>query len=166
MLGNSDVHDPIHLGFNLQEDGHRPLTLVFAKEKTEESIKDALLSQRTAVYWKNMIIGHKRYLEEIYKESVKIQTKDVVPNEHGYFNVVVTNNSDINYILIPNGEINKFDTIDSITIPANSISYVTFRVNLDKLPKSGEVTLPFIVKNLVTSSGQSLQIDIKLPFKL
>ena len=49
IMGNSDVHGLIDWQFEVPEGGHRPVTLVFAKEKSEESLKEAFEQRRTAV---------------------------------------------------------------------------------------------------------------------
>ncbi|MDX1285203.1 MAG: hypothetical protein R3182_09330, partial [Draconibacterium sp.] len=46
MVGVSDAHGPMHV-----TEGHRPMTLVFAKSRTEGGIKEAMFSRRTAVYF-------------------------------------------------------------------------------------------------------------------
>ena len=39
MLSNLDIHSPLNLDYNVHEENdHRPLTLVFAKERTREAI--------------------------------------------------------------------------------------------------------------------------------
>ena len=55
IVGNSDIHDPTGMSYDFCKGEHRPMTLVFAKECSEESIKEALLAHRTAVYYKNII---------------------------------------------------------------------------------------------------------------
>ena len=42
MVGNSDIHGLIDWQYNVPEGGHRPVTLVFAKERSEDAIKEAL----------------------------------------------------------------------------------------------------------------------------
>lgn len=57
QIGCSDVHGLI-AAQNLSTPGsHRPLTLVFAKERSEESIKEALFAGRTSVYFGEKIYG-------------------------------------------------------------------------------------------------------------
>lgn len=48
MIGNSDIHHP-SIDYSYTAQKHRTLTLVFAKERTVESIKEALRAGRTAV---------------------------------------------------------------------------------------------------------------------
>jgi predicted metal-dependent phosphoesterase TrpH len=57
MLGNSDVHTPTGLNYDFHAGEHRSMTLVLAKEKSKEAIKEALLARRTVIYWRNRLIG-------------------------------------------------------------------------------------------------------------
>jgi len=70
LLGNSDIHAPIDLFFDRNKGEHRPITLVFAKERSEEGIREALDSGRTAIYHKEMIIGEEWFLRELFYSSI------------------------------------------------------------------------------------------------
>ena len=49
-MGNSDIHGFIDWEYNIPEGGHRPVTLIFAKEKSEDAIKEGLKNGRTVVW--------------------------------------------------------------------------------------------------------------------
>lgn len=69
MLGNSDIHDP-SLNYRYTAGSHRTLTLVFAKERSVESIQEALREGRTAVWYQNQVIGRTAYLEPLFDRCV------------------------------------------------------------------------------------------------
>lgn len=96
MLANSDEHYDISHRYR---DTHRPMTLVFAKEKTEASIKEALMTRNTAVYFDEMLIGRRVQLEPFFKEAVSIYT--MYRNREGepIIEVVFRNNTDIPFKL-------------------------------------------------------------------
>jgi hypothetical protein len=56
IMGTSDVHGLIDWLYDVPEGGHRPVTLIFAKERTEESIKEALFARRTVVWFVDILI--------------------------------------------------------------------------------------------------------------
>ena len=60
IIGNSDIHAPIDYFYDKSGGEHRPITLVFAKERTEEGIREALENGRTAVFYKNYLICKKQ----------------------------------------------------------------------------------------------------------
>ena len=72
MLGNSDIHDPDLLQES-KPDNHRTLTLVFAKDRTLASIKEALAAGRTAVWYQDQLIGREEYLQGLLQGAVEIQ---------------------------------------------------------------------------------------------
>src|SRR5690606_2210870 len=47
IMGTSDVHGLVDWDFKVPQGGHRPITLVFGKEKNSEGIKDGLFDRRT-----------------------------------------------------------------------------------------------------------------------
>jgi len=71
MLGNSDIHAPDPRRKSDFAD-HRTMTLVFAKERTLPVIQDALLAGRTAVWFKENIIGRKEILDPFFGLCVQI----------------------------------------------------------------------------------------------
>ncbi|MHB1034351.1 MAG: Sb-PDE family phosphodiesterase [Pirellulales bacterium] len=82
MLGNSDIHDPDLRKASTSAD-HRTMTLVFAKARTQEAVKEALLQGRTAVWYQDQIIGRKEWLEPLFAASIQVapphlRTQDAV----------------------------------------------------------------------------------------
>lgn len=72
MLGNSDIHDPDLLQESSAEN-HRTMTLVFASDRTVESVKEALLAGRTVVWYQNQLIGRREYLDGLFRGAVQVQ---------------------------------------------------------------------------------------------
>ena len=72
-LGTSDIHGLIDWQFDVPVGGHRPVTLVFAREKTEGSMKEALRDRRTAVWLDNTLVGIEQFLcaETCHREHLR-----------------------------------------------------------------------------------------------
>ncbi len=68
FMGNSDMHNLIagDYGPNL-----RPMTLVFATEKSEQGIKEALFSKRTVAFFYGELAGDPVYLEPLVLACLK-----------------------------------------------------------------------------------------------
>ncbi len=49
------------------------MTLVFAKERSIEGIREALLNRRTAVYYGENLIGEEIYLKELFENAIEIK---------------------------------------------------------------------------------------------
>ena len=71
IMGNSDVHDATGTTFDLEKN-HRPVTLVFAREKSAQSIKEALQNRRSAAYFNDKIYGDKVFLAPVFSSSIEI----------------------------------------------------------------------------------------------
>ena len=97
MFANRDEHSFTSNRFGAMGN-HRTMTLIFAKELTEKSIKDAILKRRTIAYSGGSLIGEESWLVELLNESVdcRLIRVDNKSNEHTY---MLTNQSSITYRL-------------------------------------------------------------------
>ncbi len=71
-MGTSDIHRLIDWDFKVAEGGHRPVTLVFAKGRSDTAISEALFARRTVVNYNNLLIGRDEFLVPLISESVSI----------------------------------------------------------------------------------------------
>jgi hypothetical protein len=100
MIGASDMHAP-SLKSNWSDKGHRNVTLVFATERSEEGIRDALFSGKTAVYNGEKVIGKASFLDALFLQSVQLHEID---KSQGTYSIM--NNSDFIFDLLFEGELN------------------------------------------------------------
>lgn len=114
ILGNSDIHDPVDYFFDKSKGEHRPVTLVFAKERSEEGIREALDNKRTAIYYKNSLIGNEKYLEALFLHSIDIIGDDsdtLLVNNYSVldYHIMVQDSSHVDIIdyFVNSGEKNK-----------------------------------------------------------
>lgn len=148
VMGNSDVHGIISESYQKPGYTNRPLTLVFAKERTLESLKEALFAGRTLVWAKDILAGKEEYAKPFFYRSISVTKSYYENNKNFYFEV--TNRSDIPYYLIkgPAG------APSSITLGANTVT----RIVLSK-----KVTVPLIydVSNIMTGDSSILRVELK-----
>ena len=71
MLGNSDIHPP-ELRVQTTSADHRTCTLVFATEASVDSIKQALMEGRTAVWFGDQVIGRREWLAPVFDACVEV----------------------------------------------------------------------------------------------
>ena len=95
MFGNTDVHAPI--AYQYHESGNfRTMTIVLAKECTEEAIKDALLKQRTIVYSGGDLIGEESWLKEFFNAAIDCRlVKEDKDPKNGRRTFAITNKCSI-----------------------------------------------------------------------
>ena len=72
VISNSDIHDVTANLYDLKK-GHRPMTLVFAKNRSIESLKEALFANRTLAWFDNKLAGKEEYLKAFFEASVTIK---------------------------------------------------------------------------------------------
>lgn len=135
----SDIHGTIASTYNLDE-FNRPMTLVFAKKRTEESVREALFAGRTVAWFGNFLAGSEELLSAIFKASVEAkfieETKKVKIYE-------VKNLSDVAFQLVSADG-------TQLKIPANCETRVNIPLNND---------LHFEVTNLLITATKNLNIN-------
>lgn len=62
ILATSDIHGLIDWQHDVAGGGHRPVTLIFAAERTPEAIREALFAGRTVAWFDNTLIGRPEHV--------------------------------------------------------------------------------------------------------
>ena len=95
----------------------RPMTLVFATERSEKGIKEALFARRTAALFDGKLVGKAEYLMKLIQSSLKIRRINDGTIE-------VTNTSDIPYEMTNGGKLYLFPCHKTVRIgiPKEGIS--------------------------------------------
>ena len=165
MLSNSDIHEPINMDYNLHAGDHRPMTLVFAKDNSEDSIKEALFDRRTVVYSGNMLVGEEKFLKPIFDNSITIDKNYLELAGMERKNLQISNTSEIDYDLKLTKKSNKISVPENITLYGETT--VLFRVSATSTNFTGTVDfeLPYEVMNLKTEPKKGLPVKIKLKVK-
>lgn len=149
MMGNSDIHGPV-INAEAEPDKHRTITLVFAKERTAEAIKEALVAGRTAVWYKNQLIGEKKYLDAMFKAAVQVAKPSRRQGRKTWFEV--TNNCEIDIQMERTGQQGP----PALTLPANSS--ITVKAKLRVQPAKAK--LSYEATNLRIAPDKGLPVDL------
>ena len=157
LIGVSDVHDLIDWDYKPHEGGHRPVTLVFAEAKTSAAIKQALFAGRTAVWFRNMLIGREQHLKPLLEASLSASPLRYRAQTE-VAEVELTNTSDADFELRYTGDYTFMFSADRITVPAHS----TLKIQIKPGKKRKKLTLPFVVENALTAPAQNPQITFKV----
>ena len=72
------------------------MTLVLAKERTLESLREALFANRTIAWFGDKLAGKEEYLAAFFKEAVSIKYYDTTKKGKNY---IVKNSTDVRFIL-------------------------------------------------------------------
>ena len=108
-MANTDIHDLISGDYGWGGGKFRPLTLVFATERSEKGIKEALFARRTAALFDGKLVGKPEYLMKLAEASLKIRRI----NEK---TIEVTNISDIPFEITNGGKLYLFPCRKTVRI--------------------------------------------------
>jgi predicted metal-dependent phosphoesterase TrpH len=164
MLSNSDIHAPLNMDFHVHEKDHRPLTLVFATERSQTAIKEALFARRTVVYSGEKLIGEEQFLKPIFERSVRFNKTSVTLHGKNKINLQISNASDIDYELERVGELNAVTTPKSLIIPGGKTVLFEIKSPTGKTLNSTRLEATYRVKNLLIGPDESL--TVKLPLEV
>ena len=139
MVSATDIHATTN--YYNKQNFYRNITLIFAKDKSEKSLKKAFLSQKTLGYSGGYIIGEKSLLAKFFQASVKAHYVGAAKKG---IKVSLTNQTSFDYLL-------KYDGIE-IPVPAFQTIFVTLK---------DEKAL-FEVKNMIHTDYQHPTIELKL----
>ncbi|MGM9760768.1 MAG: Sb-PDE family phosphodiesterase [Parabacteroides sp.] len=149
ILGNTDVHDVVERLYDFRTVDHRPMTLVWAKERSVAGIKEALFAHRTLIYSFDLLIGETTLLQQFFDASVHIGPVHYTSEKRCYLEI--ENRSDVPLHLI------KLDT-DAKGYPER-IDIPGGRTQLVVLPANPHTVL-YEVENYLISSAQRLQVKM------
>ncbi len=160
IVGNSDVHGPTGLNYDFCKGEHRTMTLVFAKDSNEDAIKEALLAHRTAIYYKNNIIGDQKYLGAIFDKCVQIPEAEVTIKGKSKAYIRIANTSDLDLELIANGSVESVSAPNNITLNADKTVLLTISGKQTTLSDKEKIRIPYKVKNLLVAPDEGLRIEL------
>ncbi len=163
IFSNSDSHQPMAHDYEPSKGEFRPYTLVFAEERTPESIKEALLDRRTAGVFQGKLIGDSRFLEAIFKESVSMEVASVSIRGQGGAGFQIHNSSDIDFEMV-SGECQdgSLRVPEKVTLFAGKTVFLQARGTSDTTAGLKTVPVSYEVKNLMPGPGEGLPVTLEL----
>jgi 3',5'-nucleoside bisphosphate phosphatase len=81
LLANSDIHGTTLDTYTRGTDSHRPLTLVFSREKSIPALREAMFAGRTVAWIQNTLAGSEQWLRPLLLESLEIDPPNMVTGE-------------------------------------------------------------------------------------
>lgn len=155
MVCNTDEHYDM---FARYYDTHRPMTLVFAKEKSEAGIKEALLARRTAIYFGDFIVARQTEAEAFFRAAVSIKVLKETRNGEPLIKVELTNNSDIPFNIRAKSEFN----IENFPLGQTSLKPGVKETIILKAVWTYPKTTPLKIEvmNVLVSPDEALKLEI------
>lgn len=152
LIGNTDVHDVTESLYDFKTTSHRPMTLVLAKERSEEAIREALFERRTLIYFFNTLMGKEEYLSKFFQASIEVSPVYYSSEKRNY--VTVKNSSDVPFKL-RKVDANQKGYPDTIEVPADKSVMVVF----SKEDANG-IQVDYEVENMIITPNQKLQVTL------
>lgn len=147
MMGNSDMHGPSY-DSTYTAGKHRSLTLVFVKDRSVKGIREALFAGRTAVWWKNQVIGRKEFLQPLFQSCITVHPPHFRKKNTVYMIVENTALVDMELVRISG------KGPSNLTIPARS------KVLAKVTAEPGSVTrLSYEIRNFLIAPEKYLTVD-------
>jgi hypothetical protein len=157
VFANTDVHDPIAMDYDVVT-GHRPMTLVFARSRTEGGIKEALFSRRTLAWFNNTLVGRANLLEPLFFASVKIVNPAGKLQNGESRRIQIENISDVDYELELVQPGIGFDAPENIVVKSHRITPLEITGNSEQVADMEELKAFYKVKNMLVSSTDNLVV--------
>ena len=172
IMGTSDIHGLVDWLFKVPDDnessnstlpGHRPVTIIFSKDKSEDGIKDALFSGKTAVFYNELLIGKEENLKPLVEKCLVIN--NINDLELGYSEdgkstikkVEIKNVSDAPFNLKNLNSFTFETNSDIINIMPNSIHSISVKTKGEPLNE-----LKFEVLNGIIAPKKYLNISLQI----
>jgi hypothetical protein len=156
ILGTSDIHGLIDYDYDLAAGEHRTVTLVLAREKSAEAIREALVKGQTAALYLGHAIGREAEVRSIVEAALTLvpgaprEGSKVLP-------LTVRNAAPIRMMLRNVGPKRFSNASDVVVVPAHG----EVKLNLTATPDASGLVLPIEVMNAFVGPRRSLRIDLK-----
>ena len=137
ILGTSDIHGLIDWDYT-EKGNHRPLTVVFARERNVESLKEALMEGRTVAVYNGLWVGRSTWLVPLMQASIAVVEAKYIPDTE-ILRIVLENRSSSDLL---------FENVMAYTFYSSSPVF--------EIPAGGTYTLQ--VKTLETLESMELSL--------
>ncbi|KPL16563.1 MAG: hypothetical protein AMS23_07650 [Bacteroides sp. SM1_62] len=162
IIGNSDVHNPTGFEYLTGGEETRSLTLVFAREKNIESVREALLAGRTAVWRGDELYGKPACLKAIFDQSVRVISQPVKLKGKGFSYIQVINESDIVFKLKMGEGLKGFGYAPEIVLYPGRIGTMPLQNLTDGKEGQADISIPYTVTNLFTGPEENLSVTLDM----
>jgi len=157
IMGTSDIHGLIDWEYHVPHGGHRPVTLVFAAERTEAGIREGLEKGRTVVWHDNTLIGKPEFLIPLIDASLEVVSAAYI-GKTSVLAVTIKNTSDVDYMIWNKSDYNLHRNADVFVIRANDLT----RIEVKTVTKMESFNMALEVLNAVIAPNTHAQFNMKI----
>lgn len=159
VTAGSDAHYPFFQLVDYKNGQHRPLTLIFSKDKSLEGLREALNNHRTAVIAEEIVYGDEANLRPLFEAMVTVSDLKISDSKVSF---ILRNNSTVpvrfrkgkgseNYYYSPDFELRPFEQ-KSITVSPLLVG------NRPGIIKDDVIDVNYTIDNFMTAPGSPLAV--------
>jgi hypothetical protein len=156
ILGTSDIHGLIDYDYDLPAGEHRTVTLVLARERSADAIREALVEGQTTALFMGHVIGREPQVRAVVEGALTLvpgtlrEGSQVLP-------LTIRNDAPIRMILRNVGPKRFYNASDIVIVPAHG----EVELQLTASPDPAAVVLPVEVTNAFIGPGTSLRMELR-----
>jgi len=135
---------------------------LFAREKTIESVREALDAGRTAVWRGDELYGQAEDLKTIFEQSIRVLSQPVRLKGKGFTYVQVINDSDLIFKLKMGEGLPGFGYAPEIVLYPGRIAIMPLQNLTDGKVGEADIHIPFTVTNLITGPEETLSVTLDM----
>lgn len=162
LISGTDAHKPLFLTIDYANGMHRPVTLIFAKERTLEGVREALDSRRTAVLADEHVYGSEELIGELF--SALFEVSDIKYSEKKVTFKVVNRSSVPLFLSKAPGSEQVVFPRDMIVRPFECMTMTIYGLDNKKPIGLDSFDVNFYVNNFLTEPGKPLVHSIHFAF--
>ena len=134
-------------------------------KKTTNSIKSAIIENRTAAYFNDTIIGERRFLTAIFLNSIELKSTKIDLQNHEVKLLNIHNNSDIPFKLKKRQPSAGFSGPEEIILESHRTVSIELTGTSNEVTQMSTLKMYYEVTNMLTKNGKNLPINIDIPNK-
>jgi hypothetical protein len=163
FIGTSDVHNLIDWDYDVAGEGHRPVTLVLATERSREGIREALFEKRTVIWFDNLLIGRDDVLRALLEAGLAIE-RAIRDEDDAYIHVTLRNTMDaplrLRHLSTASQSLHQY--ADLVEVPAHGETHMTVK----PAAMGTELAMEFEVLNAITTPNTHPAITLRRPIEV
>ena len=153
VMGTSDIHNLTAHDYDFKNGRTRSMTLLFAKERSVEGVREALESARTLAWSSEYLAGPEALVKALFEASMKVGPV-FHTDADGVSYLEITNESDIGYELVKSNAVEN-SLPETIHLYPQSTQVISSSDLEEQLKKT-----PYIVINTFVRSDQHLSVTL------
>jgi len=127
VLGTSDIHGLVDWTHDAGHGGHRPMTLILAKDKSAEAMKAALFERRTVAWNRDDLLGEADHVQAVVEACLTLKA-GAFPGNTSVLPVTLHNACPLNFTLRNTSEETFQNASDVIGVARNGKTELSVRM--------------------------------------